>query len=120
MAALKFPCEISAKYVIPAIRLMIARKLIDEYGLTQSEVARLLGVTQPSISHYLNSKRGIKMARTLSRSKEIRNYVDEYVKRTISTGSPPRDMSLCKICKKAIKRVMTERGRRIKRSRRTG
>ena len=36
MAALRFPCEVSARYVIPAIRLMIARKLIDEYGLTLS------------------------------------------------------------------------------------
>jgi len=118
VAALRFPCEVSARYVIPAIRLMIARKLIDEYGLTQSEVARLLGVTQPSISHYLNSKRGIKMARALSRSKEIRDYVDEYVKKTISTGSPPRDMPLCRICRKAVKWVMAER-RRARRSRKT-
>lgn len=104
-----FPCEISARYVIPAVRLMIARKLIEEHNLTQSEVAELLGVTQPSISHYLNSKRGIRMARVLARSKEIREYVDAYVERAISRGAPPEDMPFCAICELAIKKVMAKR-----------
>lgn len=107
---LKFPCEISARYVIPAIRLMIAKKLIEEHNLTQSEVAELLGVTQPSISHYLNSKRGVKMARILSKCKEIRDYIDAYVEKAISRGSPPEDMPFCMICELAVKRITSRQG----------
>ncbi|MCF3652867.1 MAG: helix-turn-helix domain-containing protein [Aigarchaeota archaeon] len=107
---MRFPCEISARYVIPALRLMIAKKLIEEHNLTQAEVAELLGVTQPSISHYLNSKRGVKMARILSRSKEIRDYVDAYVEKAIARGSPPEDMPFCMICELAVKRVMGKHG----------
>ncbi len=106
MAELRFPCELSARYVIPAVRLMIARKLIEEHGLTQSEVAKLLGVTQPSISHYLNSKRGVKMARILARSREVKEYVEKYVERTLSTGSPPEDMPFCNICEAAVKQIL--------------
>ena len=108
---MSFPCEISAKYVIPALRLMIAKKLIEKYGLTQSEVAKLLGVTQPSISHYLNSKRGIKMAKILSRSRDVREYVDRYVEKVLTSGSPPEDMPFCEICETAIKYVAGKRGR---------
>lgn len=102
---LSFPCELSAKYVIPALRLMIAKKLIEKHGLTQSEVAKLLGVTQPSISHYLNSKRGIRMAKILSRSKDVREYVDRYVEKTLASGLPPKDMPFCAICEAAVKQI---------------
>ncbi|MCD6312722.1 MAG: helix-turn-helix domain-containing protein [Thaumarchaeota archaeon] len=88
---------------------MIAKKLIEKYGLTQSEVARLLGVTQPSISHYLNSKRGIKMAKVLSRSKDVREYVDRYVEKILASGSPPKDMPFCAICETAIKQIAGRR-----------
>jgi len=108
------PCEISAKYVIPAIRLMIAKKLIDEYNLTQSEAAKLLGVSQPSISHYLNSKRGARVAKILTRSKEVREFVDRYVKEVLLTGAPPKDVPFCKICKTAVKRVMGKKAEAIR------
>ena len=109
MTELSFPCELSAKYVIPALRLMIAKKLIEKYGLTQSEVAKLLGVTQPSISHYLNSKRGIKMAKVLSRSKDVREYVDRYVEKILTSGSPPKDMPFCEICETAVRHIAGKR-----------
>ena len=106
---MKLPCKISAKYVIPAIRLMIARKLIEEYNLTQSEAARLLGVSQPSISHYLNSKRGI-MMRALSKLR----YVDRYVKEAVLTGAPPKNMTSCMMCRKVMNQMMNKKGLRAK------
>ena len=51
------PYEIASKSVIPAIRGMVARGLVDR-NLTQVEIARSLGVTQPAISKYLGEKRG--------------------------------------------------------------
>lgn len=105
MTELSFPCELSAKYIVPALRLMIAKRLIEKHGLTQSEVAKLLGVTQPSVSHYLNSKRGIRMAKVLSRSKSVREYVDRYVEEILTSGSPPRNMPFCTICEAAVKQI---------------
>ena len=51
------PYEIASKSVIPAIRGMVARGLIDRH-LTQAEIAHSLGVTQPAVSKYLWEKRG--------------------------------------------------------------
>lgn len=51
------PYEIASKSVIPAIRGMISRGLIER-DLTQSQIARALGITQPAVSKYFWEKRG--------------------------------------------------------------
>jgi uncharacterized protein len=52
------PCEIASKSVIPALRAMVARELINEYGLKQEQVALRLGVTQAAVSKYRHQVRG--------------------------------------------------------------
>jgi len=52
------PEELASKSVIPAIRALIVKRLVEEHGMTQQEAARLLGVTQPAVSKYLHEKRG--------------------------------------------------------------
>jgi len=38
---LKPPCEVSVKLILPAIRLLIAKNLIEKYGYTQTSRLRL-------------------------------------------------------------------------------
>jgi uncharacterized protein len=52
------PCEVASKSVIPALRAMIARELIEDYGMKQAIVAEKLGVTQAAVSKYLHQVRG--------------------------------------------------------------
>ena len=52
------PCEVAVKSVIPAIRSAIARELTESYGLKQTEVAELLGITQTAVSKYTSHCRG--------------------------------------------------------------
>ena len=54
------PCEVVIKVVLPAFRSLVARRLRD-YGMPQTEIAGLLGITQASISFYLSSRRGKSM-----------------------------------------------------------
>jgi len=56
---LLLPDEIASKSVIPAVRAMVVRRLVDKHGMTQQEAARLLGITQPAVSKYMHKKRGI-------------------------------------------------------------
>jgi hypothetical protein len=52
------PEELASKSVIPAIRALIVKRLVEEHGMTQQEAAKRLGVTQPAVSKYLHHKRG--------------------------------------------------------------
>lgn len=53
------PCEIAVRSLVPALRSAIARELTQTYGLRQTDVATLLGVTQTAISKYTRHVRGI-------------------------------------------------------------
>ncbi len=52
------PCEVAAKSVIPALRAMVARELMEGYGMKQETVAESLGVTQAAVSKYRHQVRG--------------------------------------------------------------
>ena len=53
------PYEIISKSALPALRAMVARRLRDDYSLTQQQVAQKLGVTQASVSNYARKRRGM-------------------------------------------------------------
>jgi uncharacterized protein len=53
------PYEIVAKSALPALRAMVAKRLQDEYHMTQQQVAKRLGVTQASVSNYARKTRGM-------------------------------------------------------------
>ena len=43
---MKPPCMIMVKLVIPSIRVVVAKKLVEEYGLSQAKTAKKLRVTR--------------------------------------------------------------------------
>lgn len=53
------PYEIVSKSALPALRAMVAKRLREEYNLTQQQVANRLGVTQASVSNYARKARGV-------------------------------------------------------------
>jgi predicted transcriptional regulator len=81
------PEELAAKSVIPAIRALIVRRLVDDHGMTQQEAAKILGVTQPAVSKYLHQKRGV--AIRLEGIKEIDRATTEIAKLVSSRKTQP-------------------------------
>ena len=59
MSRLISPYEIVAKSALPALRAMVAKRLQNDYHLTQQQVAKRLGVTQASVSNYARKTRGM-------------------------------------------------------------
>ena len=51
-------CEKVVSKLLPILRALVARELVERYGLTQQEAAKLLNVTQGAISQYLRGMRG--------------------------------------------------------------
>ena len=50
--------EVEAQAVIPFLRTTVAKILIDKYELTQQQSAKKMGITQATISNYMNRSRG--------------------------------------------------------------
>jgi len=56
---MSMPCEIVTKTVLPAMRAMVAKELIEVHDLKQVKVAQLLGITQGAVSQYMRGERGV-------------------------------------------------------------
>ena len=66
-------CEIIVVDILPAVRAIIAKELTDTYGLSQTEVSKKLGITQPAISQYKRELRGYKVKLLLSNKKTMKH-----------------------------------------------
>ena len=54
---MKPPCELAVKEFLPSLRAAIVRELSEEYHMKQIDIAEVLGITQASVSQYLNDER---------------------------------------------------------------
>lgn len=72
------PSEIETKTLIPAIRAILAKKLIEEHKIREEEVSKLLGVTQAAISNYVRGTRGDPtLINKLLDIKEVSSMIDD-------------------------------------------
>ncbi len=54
---MKLCCEAVAD-LLPSLRALVAGELMNEYKLSQKEIAKRLFITQPAVSQYLRNLRG--------------------------------------------------------------
>ncbi|WP_460123874.1 transcriptional regulator [Stetteria hydrogenophila] len=78
------PCEITAKYIIPSIRALIAKVLVEEYGVPRYRVAKLLNTTPASITNYLEGRRGNKFLEALMENAEVKSIVRRFCEKILS------------------------------------
>jgi hypothetical protein len=104
---MKPACEIIVQYVLPAIRALIGRDLIERYGLTQREAAAKLGMTQPAISQYKQELRGAR-TKLLEHDPAISKRIDAIVKEIArgELGLHEITQRFCSICREFRKKGM--------------
>ena len=93
-------CETVAQVLLPTIRALIAKELIEKYKFTQQNAASKLGLTQSAISQYLRNLRGSNI-KILEKDKEVNKQIENFASR-IASGELDSSNSLipfCNICK---------------------
>jgi predicted transcriptional regulator len=71
------PQEIELWIILPAIKKQIARLLLENYNLEQSEIAKILKITPSAVNQYLKNKRGSSIRFT----KEVNELIVKYTQR---------------------------------------
>ncbi|MEM2123621.1 MAG: helix-turn-helix domain-containing protein [Candidatus Bathyarchaeia archaeon] len=93
-------CEKVAKYYLPALRSMIAKKLMEKYSLSQTQIAEKLGTTQAAVSQYLSSKRGAKTVKEIEENPMLEEALNEAVEELAnSTDTDKLSVQLCNLCR---------------------
>ncbi|MEM5804416.1 MAG: helix-turn-helix domain-containing protein [Candidatus Aenigmatarchaeota archaeon] len=93
-------CEVVVQDVLPAIRALVAKELMEKYKLTQTDVAERLGVTQAAVSQYTRHLRGYKIKAMVKDSgvmKEVENLAKAVAKENI--GAVAAMQEVCAICR---------------------
>ncbi|MFQ6009804.1 MAG: transcriptional regulator [Candidatus Aenigmatarchaeota archaeon] len=98
-------CEIVVQDVLPAVRALVAKELMEKYTMTQTDVAERLGVTQAAVSQYIRHLRGYKV-KALVKDSAVMKEIDKLAK-AIAHGEMNAIVAmneLCLICRIIRKR----------------
>jgi hypothetical protein len=71
------PCEVGVKTVLPAVKAIMARSIVEKHGLNEKQTADLLGLSQSAVSRYVGRERGNLL--TIENSTEILALIDQMV-----------------------------------------
>ena len=80
-------CEYMMWNGLPVIRKEIAESMINDFGLSQKETARRLGITPAAVCQYLSGKRGRINITDEMILKEVRMSAKTIIEKKISQNS---------------------------------
>jgi len=93
------PCEIGVRSILPAIRRGIVRILYRDFKMKQAEIARILNISQPSVSHFLKGIRGTALD-VLAIDPEVREAVEMLASNLVNGNPSCLELmrGFCEIC----------------------
>lgn len=100
-------CEIASQYLLPTMRALIAKTLMEKYKMTQQDAASKIGLTQSAVSQYMRQLRGSKV-KLIEKDSGIMEEVEKFAGR-IASGELDKMGTLdafCEICRLARKRKL--------------
>ncbi len=100
---MKLYCEVVAKDILPSIRALLAKSLVEKHKLTQQEAAKKLGLTQGAISQYNRYLRGNR-AKQIEKRESICKEIDGLAGKLVAgTSHEEAIKSFYDICRLVIK-----------------
>jgi uncharacterized protein len=92
------PCEVGVKTVLPAVKAIMARQIVEKHGLNEQQTAELLGLSQSAVSRYMSKERGNLLE--INGSIEVLALIEQMVTSLIKDPNNKTDVLtlFCKIC----------------------
>jgi predicted transcriptional regulator len=113
---LLLPCEVGVKTVLPAVKAIMARTIVEKHGLSEKDTAALLGLSQSAVSRYMTRGRGNNLVEIES-TLEVQLLVDQMVTYLVKEPEKKREVMtlfcqtcrtirekglMCKLCRKEM------------------
>jgi predicted transcriptional regulator len=92
------PCEVGVKTVLPAVKAIMARSMVEKHELKEKQAADLLGLSQSAVSRYVGRERGNLLK--IENASEVLALIDQMVTSLIKEPqNKSRILELfCKTC----------------------
>ncbi|WP_309493531.1 hypothetical protein [Candidatus Hecatella orcuttiae] len=100
---MRHPSADVARYLLPAVNALIARELVEKYGLKRSEAAKVMEVTPAAVTQYLKLSRGGKIVEQLEGSEKIMRIIFSLARRmrTGKVNSEGFNLAIRRVCREA-------------------
>ncbi len=96
-------CEVVVSDILPTLRSLITRELVRNYKLSQVDISKKLGITQPAVSQYKSGMRASK-AKKITGNKTIMSAIKKLSADIASKEFSPVDVHvrICQLSEKLI------------------
>ncbi len=97
---MKPPCMVVVRYVLPALRSVIMKDLMERHKMRKIEVSRKMGLTPAAITQYLQGKRGAAFAEEILQSEEIMSIAADIAEMMTRSETSTEELveKLCTAC----------------------
>ena len=93
------PCEVGVQTVLPAIKALMARTIIEKHGMKEKQAAEILGLSQSAISRYTTKDRGNII--TIENVPEVQTLIDQMINLLLYRAHQKNEILelVCQTCK---------------------
>jgi predicted transcriptional regulator len=101
MSKLKPPCMTVVQYVLPALRVLILKELMEEYNMRKIDAAAMMKLTPAAITQYAKGERGATLVTEIIKSEETLRILSDLSKAIAEDTISEEEMmkKLCKACR---------------------
>lgn len=104
---MKTHCMTIVQQVLPAIRVLITKRLLEDYNLRPADVSVKMKLTPAAITQYMRGKRGATHVEEIRKSEETMKIISELAEALVNNAS--EEIVIDKLCQAC----MTVRGEGI-------
>jgi len=94
---MKPPCMIIVANVLPVIRALVAKKLMEKYNFKLVDAAKKMNVTPSAITQYMKGYRGGKILKEIEESKILEDTVTD-ISEELAKEEADMEKVLGKVC----------------------
>jgi len=98
---MKPPCMIVTSQVLPAVRVLVAKDLIETHELRPTIVAHKMGLTPAAVTQYVSGARGGKLVHALQESERVKRLLDRLVSELLKAQPDQYALmaAVCELCR---------------------
>jgi predicted transcriptional regulator len=94
-------CVTVVKYILPAMRALITKELMEKYGLRKIDVADRMSLSPAAVTQYSKGVRGSHYVKEISSSKEIMKKISEISEAVADDEATVEALmeNMCEVCR---------------------
>nr|MDO8099063.1 hypothetical protein [Candidatus Njordarchaeota archaeon] len=95
------------QYVLPAIRVLIMKNLVENHKMRKIDVSAKMELTPAAITQYMKGERGAELVDEIAKSEKVMKVLSELAE-DLARGGMPAEAMIDKLCE-ACTTLRTER-----------